>query len=121
MTPNSFFYLDYYQGDPKTEPLAIGGNLPLSKTYSFDVDQLGLSPEDTRYIVGVQANVWTEYISNISYAEYMTYPRALALAEIGWSPREARDFESFKKRLIGHLPHMDAKKINYSKAFLSQK
>jgi len=121
MSPNSFFYLDYYQDDPKTEPLAIGGNLPLSKTYSFDVDQLGLSPEDARYIVGVQANVWTEYISTIEYAEYMTYPRALALAEIGWSPREARNYDGFKKRLTGHLTHMDAQKINYSKAFLSQK
>ena len=120
MSPNSFFYLDYYQGDPKTEPLAIGGNLPLSKSYSFEPNLPELTAEEAKHVVGIQANVWTEYINNIKYAEYMTYPRALALAETAWSPKAPKDYAAFKKRLEGHLPHMDALKINYSKAFLQQ-
>lgn len=120
MSPNSFFYLDYYQADPKTEPLAIGGNLPLSKCYSFEPDLPELTPEEAKHVVGIQANVWTEYISNIEYAEYMTYPRALALSEVAWSPKAPKDYPAFKKRLEAHLPHMDALKINYSKVFLKQ-
>ena len=120
MSPNSFFYLDYYQGDPRTEPLAIGGDLPLAKSYSFEPDLPELTAEEARHVVGIQANVWTEYISDIGYAEYMTYPRTLALAEIAWSPKAPKDFPAFKKRLETHLPHLDAMKVNYSKAFLKQ-
>ncbi len=120
MSPNSFFYLDYYQGDSKTEPLAIGGNLPLSKCYSFEPDLPELTPEETKHVVGIQANVWTEYISNMKYAEYMTYPRALALSEIAWSPKAPKDFPAFKKGVEKHMPYMDALKINYSKVFLQQ-
>lgn len=120
MSPNSYFYLDYYQADPKTEPLAIGGLLPLSKSYSFEPNLPELTAEEAKHVVGIQANVWTEYISNINYAEYMTYPRALALSEVSWSAKESKNYADFKKRLTGHLPAMDALKINYSKAFLSQ-
>ncbi len=120
MSPNSFFYLDYYQADPKTEPLAIGGNLPLSKSYSFEPNLPELTEEEAKHVVGIQANVWTEYISDIKYAEYMTYPRALALSEIAWSPKAPKDYEGFKKRLTAHLPYMNALKINYSKAYLTQ-
>jgi hexosaminidase len=120
MSPNSYFYLDYYQTDPKNEPIAIGGNLPLSKCYSFEPDLPELTAEEAKHVVGIQANVWTEYISNINYAEYMTYPRALALSEVSWSQKGSKNYADFKKRLTGHLPAMDALKINYSKAFLSQ-
>jgi hexosaminidase len=120
MSPNSYFYLDYYQADPKTEPIAIGGLLPLSKSYSFEPNLPELTAEEAKHVVGIQANVWTEYINNISYAEYMTYPRALALSEIAWSAKESKNYADFKKRLTGHLPAMDALKINYSKAFLAQ-
>ncbi len=67
--------------------------------------------QGAKHVVGIQANVWTEY---------MTYPRALALSEIAWSAKESKNYADFKKRLTGHLPAMDAQKINYSKAFLSQ-
>jgi len=120
MSPNSYFYLDYYQADPKTEPIAIGGNLPLSMCYSFEPNLPELTAEEAKHVVGIQANVWTEYINNITYAEYMTYPRALALSEISWSTKESKNYTDFKKRLTGHLPSMDALKINYSKAYLSQ-
>ena len=120
MSPNSFFYIDYYQGDSKTEPLAIGGNLPLSKCYSFEPNLPELTPEEAKHVVGIQANLWTEYIDNIDYAEYMTYPRALALSEVSWSPKAVKNYAQFKKRVAGHLPTMDALNIHYSEAFLSQ-
>lgn len=120
MSPNSYFYIDYYQANSKTEPLAIGGFLPLSKCYSFEPDLPELTAEEAKHVVGIQANLWTEYISTIKYAEYMTYPRALALAEVSWSPKGSKNYENFKTRLKGHMPSMDAMKINYSKAFLTQ-
>jgi hexosaminidase len=120
MSPNSFYYIDYYQADSKTEPLAIGGNLPLSKVYSFEPNLPELTEEEAKHVLGVQANLWTEYIHDINYAEYMTYPRALAMAETAWSPKGSKNYEGFKKRLTGHSVIMDALKINYSKAYLSQ-
>lgn len=120
MSPNSHFYLDYYQGEPKGEPLAIGGFLTLSKCYSFEPELPELTPAEAKYIIGVQANVWTEYISTFSHIEYMTYPRALALAEVGWSTKGNKDFPAFLERVKQHLPVMDSRKINYSKTFLKQ-
>jgi hexosaminidase len=120
MTPNSFYYIDYYQGDPKTEPLAIGGNLPLSKVYSFEPNLPELTEAEAKHVLGVQANLWTEYIADMNYVEYMTYPRALAMAETAWSPKGTKNYDGFKARLKGHMPIMDALKINYSKAFLGQ-
>jgi hexosaminidase len=113
MSPNNFFYLDYYQADPKTQPLAIGGNLPLSKCYSFEPDLPELTEAEAKHIVGVQANLWTEYIGTPAYAEYMTFPRALALAEIGWSPKRPKNYVAFSDRVKKHIPVMDALKINY--------
>jgi hexosaminidase len=118
MSPNNFLYFDYYQADPKTQPLAIGGNLPLSKCYSFEPDLPELTEAEAKHIVGVQANLWTEYIGTPAYAEYMTYPRALALAEIGWSPKRPKNYTAFSDRVKKHLPVMDALKINYCNADL---
>ena len=100
--------------------MAIGGNLPLSKSYSFEPNLPELTEEEAKHVVGIQANVWTEYMNNIKYVEYMTYPRALALSEIAWSPKAPKDYPAFKKRVEAHLPYMDAKKINYSKTFITQ-
>lgn len=120
MSPNSFMYLDYYQADPKTEPIAIGGNLPLSKVYSFEPYLPELTQEEAKHVIGIQANLWTEYVKDFSYAQYMTYPRVLAMAEVAWSPKESKNYEAFKGRVKGHLPAMDVLKINYSRAFLQQ-
>jgi hexosaminidase len=113
MSPNDFFYLDYYQGNPKTEPIAIGGFLPLSKCYSFEPDLPELNEAQTKHIIGIQANVWTEYINTNAYAEYMTFPRALALAEIAWSPKAPKNYSEFVQRVQKQKPNMDALKINY--------
>jgi hexosaminidase len=120
MSPNTHFYFDYYQDTPAGEPLAIGGNLPLSKVYSFEPYLPELTPEEAKHVIGVQANVWTEYIKDLKYAEYMTYPRALAMSEVAWSPKGSANYDGFKKRLTAHLPVFDMMKVNYSKAFLAQ-
>ncbi len=115
MSPNSYYYLDYYQAESKTQPLAIGGFLPLEKSYSFEPELDELSEEEAKHVIGVQANVWTEYISSGAYAEYMTFPRALALSEVGWTVKEKKNYEDFKKRLNEHRKHLDAMGINYCK------
>ncbi|MGA0560079.1 beta-N-acetylhexosaminidase [Larkinella sp. VNQ87] len=115
MTPTTYFYLDYYQADPKTTnmPLAIGGFLPLEKTYSYEPLPDSLSADIKKHIIGVQANVWTEYIKTPDYLEYMIYPRAIAMSEIGWTPRERKNLEDFKQRLDVHKKRLDVLGINY--------
>lgn len=120
MSPNSFMYLDYYQADPRTEPIAIGGNLPLSKVYSFEPYLPELSTEEAKHVIGIQANLWTEYVKDLAYAEYMTYPRVMAMAEVAWSPKESKNYAQFKTRVKGQLPALDILKVNYAKAFLNQ-
>jgi hexosaminidase len=116
MSPNSHMYLDYYQASPSTEPLAIGGFLPLEKTYSFEPIAPELTPEESKHIKGVQANLWTEYISKPEQVEYMLFPRTLAAAEIGWSSKE-KDFEDFGKRMTKHFERLNQMAVNYSKAY----
>ena len=115
MTPTTYYYLDYYQCDPKDQPLAIGGYLPLEKVYSFDPRFDELTPEQNAHILGVQGNVWTEYISTQEYLEYMTYPRMLAISETGWTPSSKKDFEDFIARFNIERKHLDAMGINYFK------
>lgn len=117
MTPNSYVYLDYYQSDPASEPIAIGGFLPLQKTYSYEPIPTELSTEDAKYIKGVQANLWTEYVSTPEHADYMLFPRALAVAEIGWSDK-TKSYENFTKRLMVHLERLKFMSVNYSNAFI---
>ncbi len=120
MSPNGDFYLDYYQDDPKKEPLAIGGYLTLEKCYSFDPNFPELTEKQAKHIIGIQANLWTEYVNNFSYAEYMTFPRAMALSEVSWSPQGTKNYSDFKKRVKAHLPALDLMKVNYAKSFLNR-
>jgi len=115
MTPTSNCYFDYYQGNPETEPLAIGGFLPLEKVYSFDPVPQGLSADEAKMILGAQANLWTEYISDTTHADYMTFPRLTALSEICWTSPGHKNFEDFSLRLSQQLKRFDAIGINYSK------
>ncbi|MCK9617423.1 MAG: glycoside hydrolase family 20 protein [Lentimicrobiaceae bacterium] len=121
MAPGSHCYFDYYQGNPKFEPLAIGGFIPVEKVYQFDPIPAGLNPEENKYILGGQANVWTEYIPDGKQVEYMIFPRMCALSEALWTYPQNRDFESFKKRLLSHLKLYDHLNINYSKAMFALK
>jgi hexosaminidase len=118
MTPGDFCYLDQYQGTPSQEPLAGGGYLPIEKVYSYEPTPAELTPEQQKYILGVQGNVWTEYIPTTQHVEYMVFPRASALAEIGWMPKGPRNFEDFAMRLKEHLKRLTYLNVNYSKQLL---
>ncbi|MHC4243621.1 MAG: beta-N-acetylhexosaminidase [Planctomycetota bacterium] len=113
MAPTSHTYFDYYQGSPKNEPLAIGGLIPLEKVFQYDPIPKAITTEKTRHVLGVQGQLWGEYISTRKHLEYMAYPRAIALAEIGWSPKQLKDYENFISRLLHHLKRLEAKGINY--------
>jgi hexosaminidase len=108
MTPSSHVYLDYYQSkDTQNEPINIGGFSPLSKVYSYEPYTSKLTPKEQKYILGVQGNIWMEYIHSEPMVDYMTYPRALAVAEIGWSPAEKKNYPYFLERLSVRLAAMD--------------
>jgi hexosaminidase len=115
MAPNSHVYLDYYQCEPDGQPLGIGGYLPLEKVYSYNPLPEELTPEEQKFILGIQGNVWTEYISTPEHIEYMAYPRAFAIAEIGWTPERLKDFDDFLARLEVMKKRYDAIDINYFK------
>ena len=113
--PGEYCYFDHYQGDPKTEPLAIGGYTTVGKVYSFNPMPDSLADEFKKYVIGAQANVWTEYISDFKKVEYMAIPRMSALSEVLWLPENKKDSNDFKARLIEHEKLLDVLKINYAK------
>lgn len=113
MTPNSHLYFDYYQANPENEPLAIGGFIPLEKVYSYNPIPDELSPEEAGYILGAQGNLWTEYIKTQEQVEYMTYPRAIALSEVVWTPEEKKNYYDFRNRLESHFKRLDILNVNY--------
>jgi hexosaminidase len=115
MTPGNYCYFDHYQSQGKNEPIAIGGFTPVSEVYSYEPVPEELSKEEAAYIKGAQGNVWTEYMDNAPYVEYMVYPRATALSEVLWSPADKRDYNSFLERLKLHLRRLDMKKVNYAR------
>ncbi len=120
MTPTDYCYFDYYQSESKdTEPLAIGGFLPVEKVYSYEPIPEELTAAEAKYILGAQANVWTEYIPTPAQAEYMIFPRMCALAEVVWSPKEKRNWNSFTTRMQTHFKRLDAFHINYAKHLLA--
>ncbi len=100
MTPGEFCYLDYTQDAPFKEPVSIGGYIPLAKTYSYEPAEDGLTEAELSHLLGVQGNLWAEYIPTDSHAEYMYYPRAYAIAEIGWSKAGAKDYDGFRGRAL---------------------
>jgi hexosaminidase len=116
MTPTEFCYFDYYQSSHPAEPVAIGGYLPLEKVYQFNPISASLSNEERSYILGGQANLWTEYISEIEAVEYMMYPRALAMAQVLWC-KEKPTFEVFEKTLIDYqIGYLKRHGVVFSKA-----
>lgn len=115
MTPNKYVYLDYYQCEPAGQPLAIGGYLPLERVYSYNPMPSELTPEEQKYILGIQGNVWTEYIGTRDYLDYMAYPRMFAIAETGWTPDRLKDFNDFLARFEVLKKRYDAMGINYFK------
>ena len=112
MTPTSHLYLDYYQAEPKEEPLAIGGFSPVKEVYQFDPIPEELSQEESQFVLGAQGNVWTEYMHSGDKVEYMAYPRASALSEVTWSPKSKRNWTDFWRRLQTHFDRLEALNVN---------
>ncbi|MEO7927019.1 MAG: beta-N-acetylhexosaminidase [Saprospiraceae bacterium] len=115
MTPGDYCYFDHYQGDRATEPLAIGGFTPLEKVYSFEPVPAELTLAETKHILGAQGNVWTEYIDTPEKVEYMAYPRAIALAEVLWTPPAKKNWTEFSTRLARHSDRLDGMGVKYAK------
>ncbi len=120
MSPAKYCNFDQYQADPKGEPLAVGGLLTLEQVYNYDPIPKDLSRQASKYIIGAQANLWTQYMKSPEYVEYMTYPRAAALAEVVWSQKASRNYPWFKKRMVELLKRYDAEGIRYCKAAFKQ-
>ena len=112
MTPNSYMYFDHAQNKP-SDSLTIGGFLPISKVYSYQPYPKALPADQHTYIMGVQANLWSEYISNPAKSEYMIFPRISALSEVGWSDPAKKDYNGFKNRLLTELKRYDLWGVNY--------
>ena len=109
MTPSTYLYFDKKATDSYDEPVSLSSSLlPLEKIYGYDPDE-GIAPEDRRYLLGVQANLWTEFIRTEGRASFQLLPRIYALAEIAWSPVERKSWREFSEvRLPAHLARIDA-------------
>lgn len=115
MTPGSEgMYIDHYQGDYKIEPVAICCYSSLEKVYGYNpVPDTLVTLNKDKHILGVQTNVWAEYLYNTDIREYRTYPRAIALAEIGWTNLDRKDYKDFERRINNAYLRLDAHDINY--------
>lgn len=112
MVPGNYCYLDFYQADPETQPEAIGGYTTLEKVYSYNPIPKELSADEAKYILGVQGNLWREYIPDNDHVEYMLYPRIIAIAETGWTQAENKNWEDFRRRINAEIPRLVAKGYN---------
>ena len=119
MTPDAYLYFDHYQistttqRDRAREPLAIGGMLPLEKVYSYNPTPAALSADEKQHILGAQANIWTEYMSDPRQVEYMLFPRLFALAEMVWSDQASRSYRDFLSRVPPQLARLKRQGVNY--------
>lgn len=100
MTPGEYYYLDYTQDAPFKEPISIGGYTPLRTAYGYDPADPSLTGDELKHLLGVQGNLWSEYIPTDAHAEYMYYPRAFAVAETGWSRAADKDYERFHRNAV---------------------
>lgn len=114
MTPNNYMYFDYYQSlDRENEPEAIGGYVSVQRVYSYEPKPEALTDEEAKHIIGVQANLWTEYIPTFAQVQYMELPRMAALAEVQWS-KAPKDYKVFSSRMPQMFNHYDANGYNYA-------
>ena len=121
LTPGSHCYFDHYQSENENEPLAIGGFLPLEKVYHFNPIPEELSEEESKYVLGAQGNVWTEYMQTEKQVEYMAYPRAVALSEVLWSSPKHKNYSDFIHRLEQYQKRLDQLEVNYANHIYSVK
>ncbi len=110
MSPTTFAYLDYIQGDPAIEP-PVYATLRLNTTYSFEPVPEGVDP---KFVKGGQANLWTEQVYNMRHLQYMVWPRGFAIAESVWSPKEKKNWKNFSQRVEKHFERYNAAEIKYA-------
>jgi hexosaminidase len=113
MSPGDYCYLDHAQGPAESEVFPLDGHLPLAQVYAYDPQPRELSARERGHILGVQGNVWSEHMPNAEVVEYAAFPRALALAEVGWSLQSTRDYADFERRLANQYPRLDGHGIRY--------
>ena len=116
MSPTSYCYFNYYEESAPGEPEGIGGHLPLKRVYSYDPIPAQLGSDKRQHVLGVQGNLWTEYMWEPKDVEYRAFPRACALAEVAWTPPERKNYADFRKRLAEHLRRLDGWEVNYRKS-----
>ena len=115
MTPGSHLYFDHYQSLDKEEPLAIGGYSNIERVYSYEPIPAGLTPEEEKFIIGTQANLWTEYMPTYAQVEYMLIPRVAALSEVQWTMPEKKNYDAFLPRLLRMINLYEQEGFNYAK------
>jgi hexosaminidase len=120
MTPGNPVYFDHTQSQNE-DSVTIGGYNPIEKVYAYEPIPKELNEEQSKHVLGAQANMWTEYMGNTRKVEYMLFPRLSALSEVLWSQKENRDWKDFQKRLMGQFKRYDLWKVNYSKAYFDLK
>ena len=113
MTPGNPLYFDHYQAGPEGEPMAIGGMNTLKKVYDYDPIPGELTEQQAKYVMGAQANLWTEYVTTAAQVEYMVLPRMLALAEVVWSPKQNKDWQNFNERLQSQFKGFAQRGLNF--------
>ena len=113
MSPNTYAYLDLYQGDPAIEPPTYS-MLRLNTVYNFEPAPPGI---DSSFILGGQGNLWSESVPTFRHAEYMFWPRSFALAEVLWTPKSGKNWNDFIRRTECHLSRLDNSDINYARSF----
>ncbi|MDO9154441.1 MAG: glycoside hydrolase family 20 protein [Paludibacter sp.] len=117
MTPMSHCYFDFYQADPATEPTAIGGFIPLQKVYLYEPVPAELNAKEARFVLGAQANVWTEYMPTSAHVEYMAFPRVSAMAEVLWTNPMQKSWDRFRENMPKEFDRLKVLEINAAKAF----
>ena len=115
MTPTTYVYFDYAQ-TKQEDSVTIGGFIPLKKVYDYEPIPAELNADEHKYVLGAQANLWTEYVKNGRKVEYMVFPRMTALSEVLWSKKEHKNWVDFQPRLKTQLKRFDLWNVNYSKA-----
>ena len=118
LTTGSHLYFDHYQGLSKNEPKAFGGYAPLKKVYDYEPIPEGLEPQYANLVMGVQANIWTEFMPNEQQVEYMLFPRVAALSEIAWQQKGTKNWRHFENKMNGMLKRYESMNINYAQSAL---
>lgn len=123
MSPNTHMYFDHYQSPAESELAkgveyeAIGGFLPIDKVYSYDPVPTDLNEKEAEHVLGVQANLWSEYFLDFKKVEYHAFPRIAALAEVAWTPKNEKNYPDFLQRLDGVMKHYDAAGVKHGDVF----